>query len=250
MWAVVLGVSVPSMPQTPSVRCLFLLFVWYAFVMNMLFQTFFTSYLVDPGVIDQVRTMEELLKSDIPMGYYKHADSSYFEDKSDPISQEIMRRSEDCSDFDYKKCLLKVIVNKNYSSLRSELYAEHFVKTTMPSQQKPLCSLNDRFISYYIAMYIKKHSPFLEPINVCLRRLNEGGIIAKQERDFKEAWKFQISPEAEQYDHEEAEDYFVFTIGHLIISFYILAAGLVMSFIIFILENIYYYLFVKVAKKL
>ncbi|KAJ9594781.1 hypothetical protein L9F63_013913 [Diploptera punctata] len=112
MWAVILGVSVPNMPRTSSVRWLFLLFVWYAFIMNMLFQTFFTSYLVNPGIIVQVHTMDGLLESGIQMGYYKGAETSYFADESDPVSKIIKSRSEDCSDKNYKKCLLKVVVDK------------------------------------------------------------------------------------------------------------------------------------------
>ncbi|KAJ9594782.1 hypothetical protein L9F63_013914 [Diploptera punctata] len=247
MWAVILGVSVPNMPRTSSVRWLFLLFVWYAFIMNMLFQTFFTSYLVDPGIIDQVHTIDGLLESGIQMGYYKGADAYYFADESDPISKIIKSRSEDCSDKNYKKCLLKVIVDKNYSSLRSELYADHFVKTTMPSRKKPLCSLDNRFISYYIGLYIKKNLPFLEPINTCLSYLTAGGIVEKIFSEFKYSWKYQVSPDAELYDHEE-DEYFVFNVSHLIIGFYILASGFTVSFIAFICEIIHKFLYSKVLK--
>ncbi|KAJ9594780.1 hypothetical protein L9F63_013912 [Diploptera punctata] len=244
MWAVILGVSVPNMPRTSAVRWLFLLFVWYAFIMNMLFQTFFTSYLVNPGIIDHVHTIDELLDSGIQMGYYKEAETSYFADESDPISEIIKSRSEDCSSKEYKKCLLKVIVDKDYSSLRSELYADHFVKTMMPSRKKPLCSLDDRFRSYYIAIYTKKNLPFLDPIKTCLNYLTAGGIGEKIFSEFKYSWKYQVSPDAELYDHEEKE-YFIFNVSHLIIGFYILASGFTVSFIAFICEIIHKFLYSK-----
>ncbi|KAJ4436691.1 hypothetical protein ANN_16822 [Periplaneta americana] len=50
VWAVHLGVSVTDMPRTTILRTLFIMCVWYAYAMGNLFQMYFTSFLVDPGL--------------------------------------------------------------------------------------------------------------------------------------------------------------------------------------------------------
>ncbi|PSN54859.1 Ionotropic receptor 656 [Blattella germanica] len=239
MWAVILGVSVPDMPHTSIIRSLFLLFVWYAFVMNTLFQTFFTSYLVDPGIIDQIRTIDALLNASIPMGYYRYAHNYLFPDKTDPIETLMKSRGENCDEENYKTCLLKVIIGQNYSTLRSEFHAEYFVKTTMPSKRNPLCSLDHRFTTFYICAYFQKRSPYLKSFNSILRRIDEAGLLTKRLKDFKESWRYEISDDASKYDVEENDDYFVFSLEYMLIAFYSLVAGCALSSAVFIAESIF-----------
>ncbi|KAJ9592343.1 hypothetical protein L9F63_001112 [Diploptera punctata] len=245
MWAVILGVSVPNMPRTTSVRCLFLLFVWYAFVMNMLFQTFFTSYLVDPGIIDQVHTLEELIESDITMGYPKMADMYFFQDKSDPILVKMHNRSEDIPYGTHVTIIPKIIVDKNYAALLEEIYPEYFAKTMMHS--KPLCYLDDRFSTFYLSVFLKKHIPISGILKSYAHRLIEGGLVDKEVNDMKETWNFKISPDANAYD-DGGDEYFVFSVHHLMIGFYALAAGITLSSILLVLEHFHFWLFTKLKK--
>ncbi|KAJ9592344.1 hypothetical protein L9F63_001113 [Diploptera punctata] len=245
MWAVILGVSVPNIPRTFSVRCLFLLFVWYAFVMNMLFQTFFTSYLVDPGIIDQVHTLEELIESDITMGYPKMGDMYFFQDKSDPILIKMHNRSEDIPYDTLETIVRKIIIDKNYAALLEEIYPEHLAKTMMPS--KPLCYLDDRFSTFYLGAFLKKHIPISGIFKACLNRLIAGGLVAKEVNDMKETWNFRISPNANAYDDGD-DEYFVFSVHHLMIGFYALAAGITLSSVLLIMEHFHFWLFTKLKK--
>ncbi|PSN54858.1 Ionotropic receptor 655 [Blattella germanica] len=240
MWAVILGVSVPQMPLSSSTRYLFLLFVWYSFAMNLMFQTFFTSYLVDPGIIDQLRSIDELLKSDVPMGYNREACSYFLSGIKDNTSEQIIKKGIDCPDKEYNSCILKVVRDKNFSTLRSEFYIEHFVKTTMPKKIKPLCSLDDRYKIIYIVTYFKKRSPYLESFNKIFRRLDEVGIVAKKIRDFQESWRYKLSPDTGKYDEESNDDYFVFSLDHMTISFYVIVVGCVLSSIMLIAELVFF----------
>ncbi|KAJ4448670.1 hypothetical protein ANN_00060 [Periplaneta americana] len=61
MWAAVLGVGVDEMPQGISLRLFFLSWVIWSLCVNTVFQTYVTSYFVDPGLQHQIDTVEELL---------------------------------------------------------------------------------------------------------------------------------------------------------------------------------------------
>ena len=60
IWAVVTSVSVPEMPRTTKLRIFFFMWTCYCLVISTVFQSFFTSYLIDPGVLNQISSTEEL----------------------------------------------------------------------------------------------------------------------------------------------------------------------------------------------
>ncbi|KAJ4446686.1 hypothetical protein ANN_13383 [Periplaneta americana] len=204
VWAVILGVSVPNMPVTWYVRFVFCVFVWFAYIINTLFQTYFTSYLVDPGFYDQIRSFDELLASGLSYGYYKEAHKYYFYDKSDWRGEEMRNKGLDCSD--YEKCLMRVIKDGDFATLRSELYADYFVKTNMPKMKNPICQIDDRFMTYYMTIYIRKFSPFTQRINEVMYLMKESGLIEKLRKDFQDNYRYQANESSAYYISEEDDD--------------------------------------------
>ena len=65
IWAVVTSVSVPEMPNTSRLRIFFFMWVCYCLVISTVFQSFFTSFLIDPGQERQISTLEELLSKNL-----------------------------------------------------------------------------------------------------------------------------------------------------------------------------------------
>ena len=63
--AVVSSVSVPKMPENPSLRSFFILWVCYALIISTIFQSFFTCFLIEPGMGKQISSLEEILASDL-----------------------------------------------------------------------------------------------------------------------------------------------------------------------------------------
>ncbi|KAJ4441323.1 hypothetical protein ANN_11178 [Periplaneta americana] len=224
IWAIFLSVSAPKLPLSSTVRIFFLLFLWFSVAMNTIFQAFFTSFLLNPGVIDQIRTIEELLSSGVEYGYDRKLDNYLFPNKTETLAIKMLERAKDC--VDYRKCLSKVINDGNYATLRSEIYAQYFVATTMPGRENVLCSLDSRFLTYTATMYLRKNSPYVEPFNKVLGRLINSGIINKMVDDVMYGWHFQRAPDSDKYDIETVDDsYFQFTTQHLAVSFYILIIG-------------------------
>jgi hypothetical protein len=237
--SVFVGVSVPELPCTSVTRLCLMLFVWYSLAISTVFQTFFTSILVDPGVIDQIRSFEEILESGIEFGYNKATHEYYYPEGSELYGEkEMLQHGQDCPD--YKECLLRVIVKGDYATLRSEIYAEYFVTTTMPKRLRPLCCVESSFKTYQLTGYMTKDSPLLHAFNTVINRLIESGIVDKRTREFQRAWRFLTAPDAQKYDVESTDEgYFVLSREHLAIAFYVLLFGYGCSVLMFIGEVLY-----------
>ena len=69
VWAVILGVSVSTMPRTRSLRSLFLAWVCFFVAFSTVFQAFLTSFLIDYGYKPPIENMDELFGSGIKLAY-------------------------------------------------------------------------------------------------------------------------------------------------------------------------------------
>jgi hypothetical protein len=67
VWAVILGVSVSTMPRSPSLRSLFLAWVVFFVAFSTVFRTFLTTFLIDSGYETPNQGTDELLASGIKL---------------------------------------------------------------------------------------------------------------------------------------------------------------------------------------
>ena len=67
VWAVILGVSVSTMPRTPSLRSLFFSWVCFSVAFSTVFQAFLTTFLIDSGYKTPIQNMNELFASGIKL---------------------------------------------------------------------------------------------------------------------------------------------------------------------------------------
>jgi hypothetical protein len=224
VWAVAMGVCVTRMPRTYRVRLVLFSWICYCFSMNTIFQTFFTSYLVDPGFDVQIRTLEELLESGLKFGFRSDFDIYY--DKSNyGVHQELLRRKEECKP--PSSCVQRIINTRSYATLGESYVIEKYLKTVNNSNY--VCVMND--VDAYpvkVVAYFSKGSIFLPAFNKALVSSVETGLIMK-------ALKNKASPSLE----DGVEEFFAFTLSHLSIAFYLLLLGLSVSFVLFLYELIY-----------
>jgi hypothetical protein len=71
VWAVILGVSVSTMPRAPSLRSVFLARVYFSLAYSAVFQAFLTALLIDSGYKTPIQNMDELFASGIKLAYPK-----------------------------------------------------------------------------------------------------------------------------------------------------------------------------------
>jgi hypothetical protein len=224
VWAVAMGVCVTRMPRTYRLRLVLFPWICYCFSMSIIFQTFFTSYLVDPGFDIQIRTLEELLESGLKFGFRSDFEA-YYQQSNCGVHQELIHRNEKCDP--PSVCVQRIIDTRNYATLGESFGIEKYLKTVNNSNY--VCAMND--VDAYpvkVVAYFSKGSIFFRAFNKALVSSVETGLIMK-------ALKSKLSPTLD----DDVEEFFVFTLSHLSIAFYLILLGLGVSFVSFFCEVIY-----------
>ncbi|KAJ4446706.1 hypothetical protein ANN_13403 [Periplaneta americana] len=240
VWAVTLGVSVPAMPCTSKLRIFFMLLVGYCFVMSTIFQIFFTSFLVVPGIHKQVTSFEELMSSGL---IYKSEQSwdNLIKLTSEEYHSGITLPRRQCVDGD--TCLLDMLTSHDGATITSTAYVDYFTSSVLrlTSDHKPFCSIEEPIFRMDIAMYLAKNNPLLPRFDEAIFRMLEAGLVRKFEWDMTAQLRIHYNHfrSIEKRNEEEEASYFVFSMAHLHIAFYILILGYSFSLIIFILEICY-----------
>ncbi|KAJ9592183.1 hypothetical protein L9F63_001299 [Diploptera punctata] len=244
LWAVVLGVSVVEMPSNTGIRMFFLLFVWYSFTINTIFQTFFTSCIVSPGKEPRIRNFEELLESSIELGYEHHVQHS-LQSSPDPKIKKIIERHIVCSDRHY--CFGRVDITSDFAYLQNQISAQWY---TTQYKSSRICELEDGGFMFMYATHFVKNSIYVKVFNKVFYKLFESGIITKIINDYfmevilgrkVNVWYLKIRNETLVDTFEkESQEYFVnFSLNHMQSPFYLLLLGYALSFVTFLFEKYY-----------
>jgi hypothetical protein len=230
IWAVTVGVSVTGMPRGLRFRLLFFVFVLYCFAIGTVFQTFLTSFLVDPGYENQLTSLDEILDSGIEFGYDEYI-NIFFSLSSDLRHKEVVERTEICS---FGACIERIRETGNFATFGAVWFVQYY--TNAINDHSTVCLLNDDdYGLFFVTAYVQKGSLFLESLNKFIALYSESGMIAKV---LKESI-FEPKPIRDNID--VSDGYFVFTLSHLRIAFYILFVGQGVSFLTFLCEVFYHF---------
>ncbi|PSN37737.1 Ionotropic receptor 623 [Blattella germanica] len=230
-WAVLLGISVPQMPTSSNTRIFFLLYIWYSIAVNMIFQAFFVTYLVQPGYEERIQTFDDLKKLNIPFSF---PDLGFFLlDSLDYNPQTQLTYAGKCANF--HSCSETVIFHRNLSSGTIMALAYHLAHTlAVRDVNSVVCFLDENIISGYFPAGLPKGSPLFAILNEHITRITEFGLI----EHYSSQLEHEIQLEA-KYKYEESELYFVFSMLHLSPIFMLLIVGWALSFVLFFLEVLY-----------
>jgi hypothetical protein len=236
VWAVAVGTSVPQNPHTCRLRVFFLMWMCYSFSLSIVFQGFFTSFLVQPGLQKQTSTLEEMLHSGVKCLFTIIGASLWCDNKLDVCSH----CSPQCNDT--LICLDNLLEPANYAVLANELDME--VMLPYLSKEYLYCTTKDEVVETAYAMLVSKKSSAIDIINTKIFRITEAGIVDKLRRESVIHARNRIGTErqnsltkraspslktssknAAASDDDKESDYFVFTISHLQVAFYLLITG-------------------------
>ncbi|PSN36869.1 Ionotropic receptor 669 [Blattella germanica] len=252
VWAIILGVGVPEMPQSSRVRLFFILFVWYSFAVNMIFQVFFTAYLVNPGTKAQIQNFQKLLDSGIEFGFDPFVEY-HINNSPDKRFIKAMVLHQECRDRHY--CFGRVDITGDYAYMDLEFLADWYRSVRKDAR---MCRLDDGTILMMIASHFRKDSVFTGVLDSIFFRLVEAGIAIKLRKEFLEEiisdnTKFRwldrivnvtlVDPEAEDYDVKD--EYVQYSLIHTQATFYLLFMGYGISSIVIIVELIFYKVYNK-----
>jgi hypothetical protein len=190
----------------------------------LIFQTFYTSILVDPGVLKQIKNIDELLDSELKLAYVHELDNLY-RDGNDVKDKKILQRREHC--VDVGSCLDQAALKGNVATIANNLDINFRSNIT-----HLLCRLEDDIFRFSLAMFMAKGNPLLAPVDNIILRLLEAGLLHQWLKEHKRSMKRGM--------HDDDNKYFVFAVSHLSAAFGCLILGHILSFFIFICELLYH----------
>jgi hypothetical protein len=190
-----------------------------------------TSFLVDPGYENQLKSLEEILDSGITFGYTE-SESFFFSLSSDLRHNVVDERAEIC--VTYEVCIDRIRETRsNFATFAPIWIVQNYTNTI--NDHSTVCLLNDDDYSFnFVTTYVQKGSFFLEILNKYITHLIESGMTARAVRDSV------YVPKPIRDNIDMSDVYFVFTLSHLPIAFYILFVGQVLSFLLFLCEVFYH----------
>jgi len=235
-WAVFLAVSVPQQPVTSSFRTFFLLYVCFCFAISTVFQAFFVSYLVEPKYEKKIETLDEILNSELVLGYYQSL-QFFLSTISYPEMVtffELKEQKEECSDV--RICVERLKTKRDIAIIAGPIWATYIAKDLgTVDVSKLFCPLEETLISGYMAVYFKKGNPLLDRFNILMRRYLEAGLLERLWVELQHG----ASLRGEVRFTEATEGmFFAFSVSHLMPAFVVLLVGTLLSSVVFIAELI------------
>ena len=255
VYAIMLSVSLTKLPFSNEQRLFFLMLIWYAFSLSVVFQTFFTSVLINPGINEQIRTFDELMESNLiyycldTIEEFMNFTSPSFYSKIKLEKRSIRQKSLHLMDY---------FENDNAVILGFDAITEYHLLSSLPIgiDIPKLCSLDQYVYNMKSTVYLSKGSPLLKRVNSIIRRSLETGIIEKLSRIEKQSWRKKISNITIKFTDVVIArmniydtGYFIFSLSHLQFIFYILGMGYVSAFLVLVAEILYFTAHFHLCKK-
>jgi hypothetical protein len=238
VWAVIVGVSVSTMPRTSSLRWLFLAWVSFSVAFSTAFQAFLTTYLIDSGYKTPIQNMDELYASGIGLAYQEEHNSFFYEFEKIEASN-IKRNRVNCPSFGV--CMYWAKYHKNVSILLVDAAAweQYALGYFIGENSEPLvCRLEDGVVyTTGLSMVMYHGDPLMKRVTEIIDRVVEAGIYSYEislhmNRIKIKAHRIAI---ANPFD-----GYYSFNLYHMQPAFYLLLMGCCLSAICFIVELLCY----------
>ena len=237
VWAVILGVSVSTMPRTTSLRSLFLAWVCFSLAFNTVFQAFLTTFLIDSGYKTPIQNMDELFASDIKLAYSPE-EHFIFENGDETVLSKVLRNRVNCPSLPicvewakYQKNVSVLLVDKN----AEDNYAKGFF--VGENSEPLLCSLEDGVVyTFGQSMVMFYGDPLMRRVTDIVDRVVEAGIYT--------FWISLSIHKSKLYSRKIAivhplDGYYSFNLYHMQPAFYLLLMGWCLSAFCFMVEVLY-----------
>ncbi|KAJ9574684.1 hypothetical protein L9F63_008145 [Diploptera punctata] len=236
IWAILTSVSVPRMPASNKLRILFMMWVLFSMIISTVFQSFFTSYLIEPGTEKQISTLKEILNSNLTI----LGDAGMF------FMWHVMETKGISELFKERGNKIKMLDNaiEEYFRIKNSVLAaidlEMKIKLYRYARYMKTCNFLELSQIVHTINFIP-YSPFYESYNTRIVQYFEGGIFKPLIDNFTSSTSFS-SPNITQFEDKlkieanQSDEYFILNFHHLNVAFYALIIGYVTSCVIFICE--------------
>jgi hypothetical protein len=235
--AVPLSVSVNTQPRSAPLRLFFFCWVCYSVAISTVFLAYLTTFVIEPGYEEPIRTVEEMLKSEKMWGI----DRQYyvlFNNTSDPVESAIIKDAVLCPD--EATCFIWAAVYHNISAPLRDLDVDIYRSRgewTDENNRPLLCEMDGRVAkTIRFAIMVGKGVPFFEFMDDVLSHIIEGGIFMYIEKRSFDKLKIESKLDVHTFD----DTYYAINIIHLQTAFYFLVLGYVLAVVCFVSEIMWY----------
>jgi hypothetical protein len=238
-WAILLSLSVPKLPQTNLLRTLFMIYVWYCFAINTVFQSYFVSYLAQPGYGTQIKTLQEMKESNLII-YIPDLAKQMLVYTSYESYDKIKMPNEISPN--YSHSLMRLVRDGDVATLGVPLLTEYLLATEgiFGNYKDYVCTIDENVGTTWLSIYFAKGNPLLNRVNALIRRSFESGLVDKYKSELMWSTRLQNSHKSREHANESRDHmYFMFTLIHMRLAFLILAVGFALSSLAFLAELMY-----------
>jgi len=237
LWAVVLGVSVSTMPRTLSLRLLFLAWVCFSLAFSTVIQAFLTTFLTDSGYKTPIQNMDELFASGIKLAY-PSGKSYFFEEGDETEASTVQTNSvicpsvDDCWDWGAYQKTASILLDDDDVE---DSFAEGFY---IGENSKPLvCGLKDGILRQTGLTMIMLHGdPLMRRVTEIIDRVIAAGLYNHWNSLRMHSLKLRSQKITIVLPFGE---YYSFNKQHLQLAFYLLLIGWCLSALCFVVEILY-----------
>jgi hypothetical protein len=228
-WAIILEESASNNPpHVVVIRAVFLGWVLYCWAVNTVYQTYLTSFLIDPGLQHQLSSEEEILNSGIAYGIPTTMVSIL-----PGLSDDRYRHKLRCDDVEV--CQRRLATERDLALFFTKYNNEYMAALKyMDSDGRPLvCQFEGSYYRQYVVIPVPKGNPMLAAYNTVIRRVHQAGLIEKWWKSLKYAATL---TSAKDFNLPVGE-YIKLTLEHLQSAFYFLFLGYALAILCFLSEK-------------
>lgn len=231
---------VARVPSATPVRCIFISWFIYSFLISNAFTCRLKSSLVQPGSLDDIDTLDALLKSNLKIMTF-HEEIFFIKPNFGPqLWSKLNQNMINGSFFTFEKQFEE---NKTHAHMAHDyLIAYALSKTFDSSIGRPRYHvMAENLLTFSQVYFAELGSPFMQRFNELLGLFYQSGIISRWTMDssFDNALANQFDvekSEAERKEQDGSDFKIVISIDHLQTAFYLWAIGLTVSLIAFCAE--------------
>ena len=235
--SVVLSVSVNSQPRSAPLRLFFICWVCFSVAISTIFQAYFTTYLIEPGYEEPIRTVQQMLKSEKKFGFMIGYER-LFQETSESVNLAIFKNAVRCPDGD--ECLMWSTLHQNISIILDDMGVEklrEIGKWSDENNRPLLCTLEDGVVrTYGFVFLVRKGRRLLEHINDVIVRVVEGGIFTH----IKKRALFKQDVQSKFNSASFADTYTTISMRHLQTPFYLFLIGNIFAIVCFTIELLWH----------
>jgi hypothetical protein len=226
-------VSVNTQPRSAPLRLFFFCWVCYIVAISTVFQAYLTTFLIEPGYEEPIKSVEQMLKSERKFGF-RRGYEQFFPSISESVDSAILKDAVNCPDED--TCFIWATVYHNISTILNDFKSDDYRESgnwTDNNKRPLLCELENGVVRTYGHVFlVRKGRRVLDLINDVIGHVIEGGILMQiMKRVFLEQRKVST------FDVPTfADTYATITISQLQTVFFLLLLGYVLALACFVIE--------------